>query len=267
MFCYRCGKENNNGDIICDECKAKFAEHGKEAPAEPVETPVEPAETPVEAQVETPVEAPENEKVDTGDVLSKYSTVNGGSDELKKEKEEAHEPTEAENVLSEYSSFMKGSPELAAEPEPQKPAEPPKVSQQQYAADKKKGFGKALAATIIGAIGYFIADFANALVELFSMGSSLSEVAQTPDVLSVIAIFCMVLAGVALIPGVLAVVFGAQSIGVYRRAIKELKAKPVPTFVLGLIGLILGCLALLFVIASVVGALELMEMASVMSWY
>ena len=229
MFCYRCGKENNNGDIICDECKAKFAEHGKETPVEPVETPVEPAETPVEA----------------------------------------HEPTEAENVLSEYSSFMKGSPELTAEPElkKQKPAEPPKVSQQQYAADKKKGFGKALAATIIGAIGYFIADLANALVELFSMGSSLNEVAQTPDVLSVIAVFCMVLAGVALIPGVLAVVFGAQSIGVYRRAIKELKAKPVPTFVLGLIGLILGCLALLFVIASIVGALELMEMASVISWY
>lgn len=234
MFCYRCGKENNNGDIICDECKAKFAEHGKETPAEPVETPVEPAET--------PVLAPENEK-------------------------EAHEPTEAENVLSEYSSFMKGSPELTAEPKTQKPAEPPKVSQQQYAADKKKGFGKALAATIIGAIGYFIADLANALVELFSMGSSLNEVAQTPDVLSVIAVFCMVLAGVALIPGVLAVVFGAQSIGVYRRAIKELKAKPVPTFVLGLIGLILGCLALLFVIASIVGALELMEMASVISWY
>lgn len=98
------------------------------------------------------------------------------------------------------------------------------------------GFGKALAATIIGVVG-FVAAFISFEFSVLSLAGEMVGIA-------ILATVC------ALGLGVLALVLGVQSI----RRFKELKAaglgKPVATLVLGIVGVAVAAYALLFVYFS-----------------
>ena len=119
-------------------------------------------------------------------------------------------------------------------------------------ADKKFGFGTALASTIMGAIAYFIMAIASgiplgvieAIEEAGLYTAEISEIAMAG--IAVTMVFWVIGVGLS-IP---ALIMGIKSIKCFVARKKAGYVKPIPTLVLGLIGLIASATAILFALSA-----------------
>lgn len=130
--------------------------------------------------------------------------------------------------------------------------EPTEVKQ-----DNTIGRKGALAATILGAISYFVIMFGYG----FAMGGLQSIIDYGPSAMQVFEIVIIVLCTMCIIAStilsIIALVKGISSIGVFKKA-KAQGNKPVPTLILGIIGTALSAMSLLFVCLTAFMLLPLM---------
>lgn len=150
----------------------------------------------------------------------------------------ASEPTYSEPVVSEpiYEAPATSEP-VYEEPvvNQSAPAYTPPTYQSadtQY-PNYDKGFGKALASTIMSAIGFFMSYIAMIMSIIDANFLSFPSVS-------------------ALILGIISVVYGAKSIAHFKKCNKLFGRKPVATLVLGINGLSVGCVALFFEVLALV---------------
>ncbi len=108
--------------------------------------------------------------------------------------------------------------------------------------DRKEGFGNALAATILSGVSFFFGliamSFATVVLEEYTYGY-----APTLSLLSIPFAFCLV----AVVCGILGLVKGIKSIKCFKEASRAGRVKPVVTLVLGIVGVSMSGLALLYV--------------------
>ena len=97
---------------------------------------------------------------------------------------------------------------------------------------KKNGFGKALAGTILGNIGFIIAYF---IIIAFNGLYSLDEAAS-----AVIVGFIFTLP-----PAIISLVFGVKSINTFKATNSTYKVKPIPTLILGIVATVAGATTIL----------------------
>jgi hypothetical protein len=119
--------------------------------------------------------------------------------------------------------------------------------------DRKFGFKKALASTILGVLGYFVMAIAMGIGMGFAEQATLMEAFE----LEGFAVIGIVLTAFVLVIGavltVLSLVFGIKSIIAFVKRKREGYVKPIPTLILGIVGtasaataLLYGAVALLF---------------------
>ena len=112
--------------------------------------------------------------------------------------------------------------------------------------NKKEGFGKALAATILGSIAYFIASVA--LGMLMGLQDVANDYYYTYDkaaydaVQAVSIVFAVIALGLA-IP---ALILGIKSMSCFFKQKREGKVKPIATLVLGIVGVATSAFGLFF---------------------
>ena len=105
--------------------------------------------------------------------------------------------------------------------------------------DRKEGFSKALASTIIGAVAFFIS------MVVMVMLLAAAEEFQYYDV-SGITTTCTVLSVLTLGGSIPALIFGIKSIKCFINAKNEGRIKPIPTLVCGIVGVVLSGLTILY---------------------
>lgn len=121
--------------------------------------------------------------------------------------------------------------------------------QQEPVGDRKEGFGKALTATILGAIAVFISAIAfgvvTALIEQYT-ANYYYDTTAIGSIVAVGVVFSLIATGLA-IP---ALILGIKSIKVFKLAVNEGRVKPIATLVLGIVGVATSALAFLYVLLS-----------------
>ncbi|MBE6595738.1 MAG: hypothetical protein E7644_08070 [Ruminococcaceae bacterium] len=105
---------------------------------------------------------------------------------------------------------------------------------------RMRGFGKALASAIVGFVGMYCAVF----FYIFGMvGIGIHAESGAPLGTSIVS--TIVLELISLIPAVIALVFGIRSIKVFRATPAD-QPKPIPTLVLGIVGVASAGFALFY---------------------
>ena len=102
--------------------------------------------------------------------------------------------------------------------------------------NRKEGFGKALAATILSNVGFVIAYIAFLLMIIAA------DYAYDYELASETAAPALMFALVSIGMGIASIVLGKQSIGVFNEAKNANRVRPVATLILGIIGLATGIL-------------------------
>lgn len=109
---------------------------------------------------------------------------------------------------------------------------------------RMRGFGKALASTIMGFIGYFFSVFSMAML-----------VTEDPDVAIAGGVFFVMSLPLAIIP----LVFGLKSIGLFKSTPSG-TPKPIAALILGIVGVFFAALSLFFLSLALILLLGLMAM-------
>ena len=143
-----------------------------------------------------------------------------------------------------YQSPNYGAPQMPD------PSQTPTAKPEQP-GDWKFGFGKALAATILGAISYFIMAIAlgvpMGIIEELELaaesGMAVSDLSAIAGLGAVVTLVFFVLALALAIP---ALILGIQSIRCFVRRKKEGYVKPIATLILGIVGTATAAFAFLF---------------------
>ena len=108
--------------------------------------------------------------------------------------------------------------------------------QQNNQAMKKNGFGKALTATILGGIGFFIA-----YIILMSIYSELMNYINYDSYYYMDFVAEGLTGFILTLPaGIISLVFGTKSINTFKSTVAKYKVKPVPTLILGIVGTVAG---------------------------
>lgn len=204
MYCVRCGKQiPEREDYTCDECRAKAARGTSFEYAENAEffAPPRQETPPRQTQGTEQAEQPQRPSETQAGQRAYYD----------------------ENGYNRDGYYKKDF------------AEPQREEKPSFDATNT-GFGKALAATIVGVVGMFAAMIAFEL-SVFALAGETSGLAILATVVS-------------LGMGVLALVFGVQSIRRFKAFRTAGLKRPVATLVLGIIGVATAAYALLFVYFS-----------------
>ena len=145
---------------------------------------------------------------------------------------------EMENFFAE----PKPEPDFFGQDQPQVPVQPV------VTGNRKEGFGKALTSTILSTIAYFVAMIAYGIIiaamEEVDGGYYNAEVDHEALMMVVGLGVVFMLAALAL--AIPALIFGIKSIKCFCRAKREGRIKPIPTLVLGIIGVATSGLVFLF---------------------
>ena len=203
MYCTRCGKKIDYDAFVCNECvkqeQEAFAEVKAEEPAPTVEaTPETVTEEPVAATAE-PVQEPAQEPVNPQPT---YTAPN-------------NQQYYYSNPNTSYQQGAAQNPYQNSAYTPYTPYQP----QPTTGNPRMNGFGKALASTILGIFSYI---FCFVAIEVAAF-----ELAE-----SAVVLFLMAL-GMA-IPSL---IMGIKSIKTFTSAPKQGLPRPIPTLVLGIVGL------------------------------
>lgn len=153
-------------------------------------------------------------------------TVAPSWQETKKEENSYTPPTSG-------SPFGYSGANSYSNPSYSQPYTQPSYTQSTYTqpvGDRKEGFGKALASTILSTISFFLIMVAFALISVVLEEADYYYYYE-PDVSGIIVLTIMSL-GLA-IP---AFIMGLKSIGCFKRASREGRVKPVATLILGIVG-------------------------------
>ncbi len=122
--------------------------------------------------------------------------------------------------------------------------------EQEPVGDRKEGFGKALTATILGALAFFISAIAfgvfSVLVEEYYSTSYYYDATAIGSIVAVGVVFSLIATGLA-IP---ALILGIKSIKVFKLAVNEGRVKPIATLILGIVGVATSALAFLYVLLN-----------------
>ena len=140
---------------------------------------------------------------------------------------------------------------------PEQPVEAPVTTETvqpvviQQDGDRKFGFGKALASTIMGAIAYFVMCMAYGIplgiIEVLEEASYASGGAEAASLgIAITMVFFLIGLGLC-IPSL---IMGISSIKCFFARKKAGYAKPVPTLVLGIIGVATSAMAILFALLA-----------------
>ena len=111
------------------------------------------------------------------------------------------------------------------------PFEEPPIGVPTDADNRMFGFGKALASTIIAVV--------NLIFSFIAMAVSLEE----PD-----AGIVLILMGIAMF--VVSLIFGIKSITTFKRRCRENCAKPIPTLILGIVGIVVSATAAMYLFVA-----------------
>ncbi|MBQ7879666.1 MAG: hypothetical protein IJ317_03350 [Clostridia bacterium] len=131
-------------------------------------------------------------------------------------------------------AYAQPQPTYAPQPTPVQPVQP----QTERAGNVMTGFGKALAGTIVGFFGFIFACIA--------LGAGVAGGFTG-------AFF--VLWSIAIAGGVISLIFGIQSIKVFKREKRADRKPPIPALVLGIVSTVLAGLALLYGLLALICAL------------
>ncbi len=125
------------------------------------------------------------------------------------------------------------------------------------AGNKKVGFGKALASTILAGIAYFLVLIALELIsEALGLNYESEYYAYATEVVidSDMMIIALVLTAIGIALSIPALIMGIQSMKCFFRQKREGKVKPIPTLVLGIVGLALSAMVLSFSLLIIAAA-------------
>ena len=121
----------------------------------------------------------------------------------------------------------------------------PKRTEPVYSAPKgnrREGFGRALASTILSVVAFFISVVAFSLAPFALEDYAYGYLGSGPAFF----VATMVVSVIALIFAIPSLVMGAKSIGCFKAACRAGKVKPVATLVLGIVGLSMSIFALIY---------------------
>lgn len=147
---------------------------------------------------------------------------------------------EAELIKEAGMTSATAQQEIAAQP----------VELEQPKGSRKEGFGGALAATILGWLGYFVSCI-NLGVTLGALGEL--SVAYDPEIAAVFAGIIWVINVVCLGLSVPGLILGIKSMKCFFRAKNEGRVKPIATLILGIVGVAGAALAFMFVLICIFG--------------
>ncbi len=126
--------------------------------------------------------------------------------------------------------------------------EPEQIKAEPTLGSRKEGFSIALASTILGSIAYIFSmvalGIASAAVDELTYGYGYSSVAET---IAGVAIFFSLICLGAAIPGL---IMGIKSIRCFFTEKNEGRVKPIPTLILGIVGVAMSGLTMFFVLLT-----------------
>ena len=213
MYCRKCGKFIDYDADFCDECVK--AQQDSAITGEPVETvkPVEYAE-PVQPTYQQPTYQQPN-----------YQQPPYPNPNYQVPNYQAQQPNQPYDYG--YQNYNQAPTAYYDYNNPNQPKDSKSL--------KKNGFGKALAGTILGAIGFIIAYFIIIAIGEY-LGYDYAEIASMAVVGFVFT----------LPAGIISLVFGVKSINTFKATNSTYKVKPVPTLVLGIVATVAGAITILF---------------------
>ena len=208
MYCRKCGKFIDYDADFCDECVK--AQQDSAITGEPVETvkPVEYAE-PVQPTYQQP----------------NYQQPPYPNPNYQAPNYQPQQPNQPYDYV--YQNYNQAPTAYYDYNNPNQPKDGKSL--------KKNGFGKALAGTILGAIGFIIAYFIIIAIGEY-LGYDYAEIASMAVVGFVFT----------LPAGIISLVFGVKSINTFKATNSTYKVKPIPTLVLGIVETVAGAITILF---------------------
>ncbi len=221
MYCIKCGQQTENENHICDNCMAAEAQNVTETKEQTA------PEAVAEVKEETVSEAVTSEDT-VAEIFTPKNQQNQNYYAQNNQYAQQNQNYYAQNTYAQpqNQSFYAQNPAYSQQPD--------------FGANPRMyGFGKALASTILGFVGYFLTMYSFIFIVMaLDMGGDDSVITSALFLVMSIAM------------GVVALILGIKSVKVFTYMKKCNAPKPIATLILGISGIIFA--AITFFIAFMV---------------